>query len=79
MGLCYGSLGVMLAELFPIRVRDTGASLTFNLAGIFGASPAPDAAAWLASPYDSRFVGCYLAAAVAWLALSLSRETKDRE
>ena len=41
MGFTYGPLGTMLSELFPTAVRYTGSSLTFNLAGIFGASLAP--------------------------------------
>ena len=48
MGLTYGPLGTALAEPFPTAVRYTGASLTFNLAGIFGASLAPYIATWLA-------------------------------
>ena len=48
MGLTYGPLGTALSELFPTAVRYTGSSLTFNLAGIFGASLAPYAAPWLA-------------------------------
>ena len=77
MGLCYGPLGTMLSELFPTTVRYTGASLTFNLAGIFGASLAPYAATWLATKYGLQFVGYYLsiAAAITFLALWLSRET----
>ena len=41
MGMTYGPLGTVLSELFPTAVRYTGSSLTFNLAGIFGASLAP--------------------------------------
>src|SRR5690606_12753686 len=41
MGMTYGPLGTVLSELFPTAVRYTGASLTFNMAGIFGASLAP--------------------------------------
>ena len=72
MGLTYGPLGTALAELFPTAVRYTGASLTFNLAGILGASLAPYAATWLAARYGLESVGYYLAAAglvtlVAWL------------
>jgi sugar phosphate permease len=44
-------------------VRYTGASLTFNLAGILGASLAPYIATWLASNYGLPFVGYYLSAA----------------
>ena len=37
MGITYGPLGTMPSGLFPTEVRYTGASLTFNLAGILGA------------------------------------------
>jgi metabolite-proton symporter len=62
MGLTYGPLGTALAGLFPTAVRYTGASLTFNLAGIVGASLAPYAATWLAQHYGLRAVGYYLSA-----------------
>ena len=51
MGLTYGPLGTVLSELFPTSVRYTGSSLTFNFAGIFGASLAPYIATWLAKTY----------------------------
>ena len=51
MGLSYGPLGAALGSLFPTAVRYTGASLTFNLAGIVGASLTPYAAKWLADHY----------------------------
>ena len=41
MGATYGPLGSVLADLFPTQIRYTGLSLTFNLAGILGASLAP--------------------------------------
>ncbi len=34
MGLTYGPCGTFLAEIYPVEVRYTGASLSFNLAGI---------------------------------------------
>jgi hypothetical protein len=43
-------------------VRYTGASMTFNLGGIFGASLAPYIATWLATRYSLDYVGYYLAA-----------------
>ncbi len=81
MGLAYGPIGTVLAELFPAAVRYTGSSLAYNLAGILGASLAPYAAQWLAERYGLRAVGYYLAgAAVVSLAgLVVSRETKDTE
>jgi metabolite-proton symporter len=65
MGWTYGALGSALAALFPTAVRYTGASLTFNLAGILGGSLAPYIATGLADSYGIAFVGYYLAAAAA--------------
>lgn len=79
MGLTYGPLGTVLSELFPTPVRYTGSSLTFNFAGIFGASLAPYIATWLAKNYGLQYVGYYLSAAAALtlIGLSATRETKD--
>ncbi|MBV6320340.1 MFS transporter [Duganella violaceipulchra] len=75
MGMTYGPLGTMLSELFPAEVRYTGASLTFNLAGILGASLAPYAATWLATNYGLQYVGYYLstAAVISLVALLLAK------
>ena len=79
MGFTYGPLGTALSELFPTAVRYTGSSLTFNLAGIFGASLAPYIATWLATTYGLQFVGYYLSAAAGLTLIGLlgTRETKD--
>ena len=79
MGLAYGPIGTVLAELFPAPVRYTGSSLAYNLAGIFGASLAPYAAQWLAGRYGLRAVGYYLAAAalVSLGGLAAIGETRD--
>ncbi len=71
MGFTYGPLGTALAELFPTPVRYTGASLTFNLAGIFGASLAPYIATWLAGEHGLAAVGHYLSGAAALTLLAL--------
>ena len=63
MGLTYGPLGTALSELFPTAIRYTGASVTFNLAGIVGASLAPYIATWLAQKHGLAFVGYYLSGA----------------
>ncbi len=60
MGFTYGPLGAALAEVFPTAVRYTGASLTFTLAGILGASLAPYLATSLATQYGLEYVGYYL-------------------
>lgn len=63
MGLTYGLIGTALAAPFPTRVRYTGSSITFNFAGIVGASLAPYIATWLQSTYGLAYVGYYLCAA----------------
>jgi metabolite-proton symporter len=80
MGLTYGPLGTVLSELFPTSVRYTGSSLTFNFAGIFGASLAPYIATWLATNYGLQYVGYYLsvAAALSIVGLIATKETKDQ-
>ncbi len=79
MGLTYGPLGTFLSELFPTEVRYSGASLTFNLAGILGASFAPLIAIWLAKNYGIGFVGYYLSAAalISFAALLMIRKKEE--
>jgi MFS family permease len=57
--------------MFPPEVRYTGASLTFNLAGILGASLAPYVATWLATNHGLQTVGWYLSAAAVISLLAL--------
>jgi metabolite-proton symporter len=79
VGLVYGPLGTVLSELFPTAVRYSGSSLTFNLAGIFGASLAPGIATYLAKTYGIAYVGYYLStgALLSLIGLFATRETKD--
>lgn len=79
MGLTYGPLGTLLSELYPVAVRYTGASVSFSMAGILGASLAPYAATWLATSHGLSFVGYYLSAMalMSLIALVLIRETRD--
>jgi metabolite-proton symporter len=76
MGFLYGPLGTFLGELFPTSVRYTGASVTFNLAGILGGALAPYLATYLAAHFGLIYVGYYLAGvgAVTLVALLLIRE-----
>jgi metabolite-proton symporter len=80
MGLTYAPLGTVLSELFPTSVRYTGSSLTFNMAGIFGASLAPYIATGLAKTWGLAYVGYYLSAVAALTLLGLfaARETGQR-
>jgi metabolite-proton symporter len=80
MGFTYGPLGTTLSELFPTSVRYTGSSLTFNLAGIFGASLAPYIATYLATNYGLQYVGYYLtgAALLTIIGLLATHETRER-
>jgi|SRR5436190_5300481 len=81
VGLVYGPLGTVLSELFPTAIRYSGSSLTFNFAGIFGASLAPYAATALAKNYGLQYVGYYLcgAALLSLVGLLATRETKDAQ
>ncbi|MEN5017371.1 MFS transporter [Erwinia sp. Eh17-17] len=79
MGLTFGPMGALLPELFPTEVRYTGASFSYNLSSILGASVAPYIATWLAHNYGLFYVGVYLAAmaCLTLIALILCKETRD--
>ena len=63
MGFVYGPLGAWLPDLFPARVRYTGASMTFNIAGVIGGGLTPLIAQALAIQGGLEPVGWYLSAA----------------
>ncbi len=63
MGWTYGPVGTLLSEVYPTEVRYTGSSLSFNLASVIGAAPAPYVAKRLADAYGVQSVGLYLSAA----------------
>ncbi|MBV9882717.1 MAG: MHS family MFS transporter [Sphingomonadaceae bacterium] len=65
MGFVYGPLGAWLPSLFPARVRYTGVSVAFNIAGVLGGALTPIAAVWLAANGGPWGVGLYLAGASA--------------
>ena len=60
MGLVYGPLGAWLPSLFPARVRYSGASVAFNMAGILGGGLAPLIAQRLSDQSGLGAVGLYL-------------------
>ncbi len=77
MGLTFAPLGALLPELFPTRVRYTGASSAYNLGGILGASLAPSAAQMLLASGGLPWVGYYVTAAalISLVAVISMRET----
>ncbi|WP_075182495.1 MFS transporter [Pantoea sp. 1.19] len=80
MGLTFGPMGALLPELFPTEVRYTGASFSYNLSSILGASVAPYIATWLNSHYGLTAVGLYLVAmaSLTLIALLLCKETRHQ-
>jgi hypothetical protein len=81
MGITFAPLGAMLPEVFPTRVRYTGASLAYNLGGIIGASLAPYIAQRLVLEGGLAWVGYYLSAAAATSFFSVLsiRETRGED
>lgn len=81
MGATYAPMGALLPELFPTRVRYTGAGAAYNIGGILGASLAPYLAQKLVLHGGIRWVGGYisLAAAISLLAVFSMQETRNSE
>ena len=78
MGAAFAPMGALLPELFPARVRYTGAGAAYNLGGILGASFAPYIAQKLVAYGGLAFVGGYITAAagISLGAVILMRETR---
>ena len=81
MGVTFAPMGALLPELFPTRVRYTGASAAYNLGGILGASLAPYVAQKLVAAGGLGWVGGYVsvAAGMSLLAVLLMRETRETD
>jgi len=79
MGLLFGPMGALLTELFPTHVRYTGSSVSYNMAGILGASLAPFIAQLLVVRGGLPWVGHYLliAALLSLGAVLAMRETRS--
>jgi MFS family permease len=73
MGFVYGPLGAWLPSLFPARVRYTGVSMAFNVAGVLGGGLTPTVAKALSDHYGLMAVGLYSggAALISLIALAL--------
>ena len=81
IGMGYGPLASFLPELFPTHARYSGASLTYNIAGLFGASVAAIIALPLNANYGLKGVGIYLTlnAVLSLIGLWFITETRDRQ
>jgi MFS family permease len=73
MGFVYGPLGGWLPSLFPARVRYTGVSMAFNVAGVLGGGLTPLVAQKLVTAGGLLWVGLYSggAALISLVALGL--------
>ncbi|HEU0200828.1 MAG TPA: MFS transporter [Burkholderiaceae bacterium] len=74
----FSPLASYIPEMFPTRVRCTGASIGFQAAGIFGGAPAPMIAVPLVAAFASSTpVAIYLAVALGLVVISVlaARET----
>lgn len=79
MGTLYGPVGAVLPELFPIKVRYSGAGITYNLAAVVGAAVAPTITTWLIATFGLHYAGMYMfvLAVVSVVAWVLTPETKN--
>jgi len=74
----WGPLASYLPEMFDTRVRCTGASVSFQLAGIFGNAPPPLIATGLLAAYASSLpVSLYVSASLILVVVCvlMARET----
>lgn len=83
MGLTFGPMAAVLPELFPTNVRYTGSAVAYNVSSMIGAAPASfiAVALWQVAGGSTVLVGAYLsvAAVATFIALMLSRETRDHD
>lgn len=79
MGFTFGPMGALLPEIFPTSVRYTGASISYNIGGILGASVAPFIAQVLVEKGGLSWVGYYvsIAALLSFIAVFSMQETRD--
>jgi MFS family permease len=81
--VCQASLWAPLAafipEMFESKVRCTGASLGFQLAGVFGGALAPSICVWLLKSFDSPMsISVYCSVGLALIALCVAKARVQR-
>ncbi|GAB3294835.1 MFS transporter [Epidermidibacterium keratini] len=81
MGVTFGPMAAYLPELFPTRLRYSGAGLAYSVGGILGGSLPPIVATYLNANFGSYTVGLYISfVGLISLACTLAvRETKDTD
>ena len=81
MGLTFGPMAAFLPEMFQADVRYTGSAVSYNMASVIGAAPAPYAmiALWQAMDGALWLVGGYLllGAVITIVALLIGKETRE--
>ncbi|KHK95232.1 hypothetical protein LK09_19650 [Microbacterium mangrovi] len=81
-GIMYGPMAAFITEMFPTRVRSSGAGFGYQVAGIFGGALAPFIAQLLTRTFETTSaVSVYVAitAAVAVVSALLATETSGRK
>lgn len=77
--LMYGPQAALFAELFPVQLRYSGASLGYQMGAVVGGGFAPIIAAFLLQKFHSSFaIGVYMAAAcaISFVSILIIRHTR---
>jgi metabolite-proton symporter len=75
--IMYGPQAALIAELFPGRLRYSGASLGYQLASVIAGGPAPLIATWLFATYGSAYAIAVYILACAILSLISTALMRD--
>jgi metabolite-proton symporter len=75
--IMYGPQAALIAELFPGRVRYSGASLGYQLASVIAGGPAPLIATWLFAHYGTPYAVATYILACALLSLASTALMRD--